>query len=238
MRVQIVHTDKRYHLFTKIAGILLVVGGIQFMLGVVIGESQYPGYSTSKNTLSDMSGSCPSIDPANPLNCINSVVLQPSATIFSSIVFIIGLTAAVSAYFIHKTLGGRIAPVLLLLTGIAAMGVGVFPGNAGVAHGYFAMATFYSGGLAAIASYRILKESKPMQYVSIILGSIAIIILMSLVIFGGSNSPFINTFGVGGAERLVAYPVVFWLITLGGYLLAVSSLAVTSPPPQKGVEQK
>lgn len=238
MRVQIVQTDKSYHLFTKIAGILLVVGGIQFMLGVVIGESQYPGYSTSKNTLSDMSGSCPSIDPANPLNCINSVVLQPSATIFSSIVFIIGLTAAVSAYFIHKTLGGRIAPALLLLTGIAAMGVGVFPGNAGVAHGYFSMATFYSRGLAAIASYRILKESKPMQCISVILGSIAIIILMSLVIFGGSNSPFINTIGVGGAERLVAYPVVFWLITLGGYLLAVSSLAVTSQPPQKGVEQK
>jgi hypothetical membrane protein len=85
------------------------------MLGVVIGESQYPGYNTSKNTLSDMSGSCPSIDPANPLQCINSVVLQPSATIFSSIVLIIGLTAAVSAYFIHKTLGGRIAPALLYL---------------------------------------------------------------------------------------------------------------------------
>src|SRR6266511_4995826 len=109
------------------------------MLGVVIGESQYPGYSTSKNTLSDMSGSCPTIDPANPLQCINSVILQPSATIFSSIVFIIGLTAAVSAYFIHKTLGGRIAPALLFVTGVAAMGVGIFPGSAGVAHGYFAM---------------------------------------------------------------------------------------------------
>ena len=63
--------------------------------------------------------------------------------------------------------------------------------------------------------YGILKESKPLQYISVILGSIAIIILMSLIIFGGSNSPFIKTFGVGGAERLVAYPVAFWLITLG-----------------------
>ncbi len=57
---------------------------------------------------------------------------------------------------------------------------------------------------------------------------------MSLIIFGGSNSPFIKTFGVGGAERLVAYPVAFWLITLGGYLLAVPSLAVTSPHHKKG----
>jgi hypothetical membrane protein len=236
--VQILQTGKRYHhLYTKIAGVLLLVGGVQFMLGVVIGESQYPGYSTSKNTLSDMSGSCPTIDPANPLQCINSVILQPSATIFSSIVFIIGLTAAVSAYFIHKTLGGRIAPALLFVTGVAAMGVGIFPGSAGVAHGYFAMTTFYSGGLAAIASYRILKESKPMQYLSVALGSIGIVILMSLVTFVGSNSPFISTFGVGGAERLVAYPVVFWLISLGGYLIAASSLVVTSSSP-KGMIQR
>ena len=213
-------TEKRYRLFAKIAGVLLIVGGIQFMLGVVIGESQYPGYNTSKNTLSDMSGSCPSIDPSNPLKCINSVALEQSATIFSSIVFSIGLTAAVSAYFIHKALGGRIAPALLFVTGIAAMGVGIFPGSAGMAHGFFAMTTFYSGGLAAIASYRILKENKAMQYLSVALGSVAILILMSLVIFGGSNNPFISALGVGGAERLVAYPVVLWLIALGGYLIS------------------
>lgn len=236
--MQTLQTEKRYRLYTKIAGVLLIVGAIQFMLGVVIGESQYPGYNTSKNTLSDMSGSCPSIDPENPLQCINSVVLQPSATIFSTIVFIIGLTAAVSAYFIHKTLGGRIAPALLFVTGIAAMGVGIFPGSAGVVHGYFAMATFYSGGLAAIASYRILKESKPMQYLSVALGSIAIVILISLVIFGVGNSPSISAFGVGGAERLVAYPVVLWLIVFGAYLIAASSLVLTSPTAKGKVQQK
>ena|SRR5690242_777932 len=100
----------RYNTYAKIAGVLLLIGGIQFLLGVVIGESQYPGYNTSKNTLSDMSCSCPSIDPSNPLKCVNSVILQPSATIFSTIVFVIGLTAVISAYFIHMTLGGKIAP--------------------------------------------------------------------------------------------------------------------------------
>jgi hypothetical membrane protein len=168
--MQILQTDKRYRLYSKIAEALLLIGGIQFMLRVVIGESQYPGYSTSKNTLSDMSGSCRSIDPENPLQCVNSIILQPSATIFSSIVFIILVTAAISAYFIHKTFGGRIAPALLLVKGAAAMGVGIFPGSAGLAHGYFAMITFYSGGVAAIASYRILKQSRPMQHLSVALG--------------------------------------------------------------------
>lgn len=183
-----------------------------------------------------MSGSCPSIDPNDPLRCIGSVVLEPSATIFSTIVFVIGLMTAISAYFINKTLGGRIAPALLVVTGIAAIGVGIFPGSAGIAHGLFAMITFYSGGLAAIASYRILKESQSMQYLSLILGSIAIIVLLSLLVPGGS--PFIRTFGVGGAERLVAYPIVLWLVILGGYLLAVSSLREKAPKEQKEEEEK
>jgi hypothetical membrane protein len=221
-KMPLLEVDKRYRLYARVAGLLLLVGGIQFMLGVVVAESQYPGYSTSGNTLSDMSGSCPSIDPENPMQCLDSVVLEPSATIFSSIVFVIGLTAAVSAYFIHRTLGGRVAPALLLVTCIGAMGVGVFPGNAGVAHGISALITFSAGGAAAITSFRILKESRPMQYISIALGSIALIVLLSPLILGGED-PFSATLGEGGAERLVAYPIVMWIIALAGYLLAASS---------------
>lgn len=102
--------------------------------------------------------------------------------------FVIGLTATASAYFIHKTLGGRVAPALLLITGIGAMGVGVFPENAGVAHGISALITFSAGAAAAITSFRILKESRPMQYTSIALGSIALAVIFLLlalyVIFG------------------------------------------------------
>ncbi|HEY6756776.1 MAG TPA: hypothetical protein VI037_05245 [Nitrososphaera sp.] len=54
----------------------------------------------------------------------------------------------------------------------------------------------------------------------------------------GSNSPFISAFGVGGPERLVAYPVVLWLIALGGYLIAPSSVALTSPTAKGEVQQK
>jgi hypothetical membrane protein len=170
-----------------------------------------------------MSSSRPSIDPANPLKCVDSVVLEPSATIFSTTVFVIGLTTAASAYFIHKTLGGKIVAILLIVTGFGAIGVGVFPGNAGLAHGIFAMTTFYAGGLAVVASYRILKENRPMQYLSIALGSAALIILLSL--FMPNGSPFVKALGNGGAERRSAYAIVLWLEMFGGYLLAVSSLA-------------
>jgi hypothetical protein len=64
------------------------------------------------------------------------------------------------------------------------------------------------------------------------LGSIALIAL-ALSIFGGNDSLFMQAFGVGGMERLVAYPIVMWLIALGGYLIALSSAK-----PAMGVVQR
>ena len=107
--MQVLQTSNRYHLYTKLSGVLLRVDGIQLILGIITGESHYNGDNASNNALSDTSDSCPSIDPENPLQCVNSIILQPTAIIFSSIVFIMGLAAAVSAYFIYKTLGSRIA---------------------------------------------------------------------------------------------------------------------------------
>lgn len=213
---------ERRRLYAKTAGILLLAGAIQFMLAVVVAESQYPGYSTADNTLSDMSGSCPSVDPDNPLKCVDSVILQPSATIFSATAFAIGLCAAVSAFLIRSALGGRIAPALLLVVGIGAMGVAVFPGYTGIAHGIFAMVTFFSGGAAAVAFYGVLKNPA-MKYLSLALGALALGAIVSIVVMANSD-PFTTTLGVGGAERLVVYPVVLWMVALGGHLVALRAV--------------
>jgi hypothetical protein len=106
----VLQTSNRYYLYTKLSGVLLHVDGIQFILEIITEESHYHGDTASNNTLSDTSDSCPSIDAENPLQCVNSIILlQPSAIIFSSIVFIMELAAAGSGYFIYKTLDGRIA---------------------------------------------------------------------------------------------------------------------------------
>lgn len=189
------------------------------MLAVVVAESQYPGYSTRDNTLSDMSGSCPSVDPDNPLACVGSIILEPSATIFRTTTFAIGLSAAASAFLIHKTLIGRLASALLCVVGIGAMGVAIFPGNAGIAHGIFSMVTFFSGGAAAVAFYGILK-SPAMKYLSLATGAVVLGVMVSIVAMANSD-PFTATLGVGGAERLVVYPVVLWLIALGGDLVGL-----------------
>jgi hypothetical protein len=47
----------------------------------------------------------------------------------------------------------------------------------------------------------------------------SLLIILSLFILGsGTTNPLISYLGVGGAERFIAYPVLFYLIGLGGYL--------------------
>jgi hypothetical membrane protein len=95
--------------------------------------------------------------------------------------------------------------------------LGVFPEYTNVIHVSFAVVAFISGALALLFSYR-LGINIPMTIVSIILGLIAIITIISSLIYGiGPNNP-LDIFGKGGSERLIIYPIILYLTALGGYL--------------------
>jgi hypothetical membrane protein len=48
-------------------------------------------------------------------------------------------------------------------------------------------------------------------------GLMALFIILLFIVSSGTN-PVITYLGVGGAERFVAYPTLFYIIALGGYL--------------------
>jgi len=55
-RGSIFHPEQDHY---KIAGIVLMVSCLQFFMAVTMAETQYPGYSTAKNTLSSLGGTLP-----------------------------------------------------------------------------------------------------------------------------------------------------------------------------------
>jgi hypothetical membrane protein len=95
----------------EIAGLLLVIGSIQFMLLVTIAETLYPGYNTGNYDLSSLA---------------DLPIHEPSATIFNITVFIAGLFVLIASYLIYIRFKSRIFPALLGILGIRAMGVGLF----------------------------------------------------------------------------------------------------------------
>ena len=187
--------------YQKMAGLLLIISGIQFMLLVSIAETLYPGYNTAKYDLSSLADL--------PLH-------EPSATIFNVTVFIAGLFVIIASYLIYKRYRGKIFPVFLGLLGIGAMGVGIFPGYTGGTHVIFAMTSFIFGSLALLTSFTILRDSL-IKYILIVLGAVALLDILLVIILQDAN-PFM-AFGIGGTERLIVYPVILGIIALGGYLM-------------------
>lgn len=200
-RGSIFRPEKEYY---KAAGIILIIGCVQFLLAVNLAESLFPGYSVGQNTLSHLGGSIP--------------VVEPSAIIFDAGVILLGILSLAAVYLILKSGGCRLFSSCLAISAIGAIGVGLFPEYTGGTHIFFAVLTFLFGSLAAIFSYR-LGLNIPMVIVSIILGIVSLLSLILILISNMGTSNFlVANLGVGGAERLIAYPSLFYLIALGGYL--------------------
>ena len=103
--------------------------------------------------------------------------------------------------------------------GAAGIAVGIFPGDTGNLHGIAALVWFISGPISAIVAYKL--ETKPFAYFSVVIGDYALLDLLLNVTMHGS-SPF-SVFGRGGTERMVAYPLLIWVIGFGGYLMGSAS---------------
>jgi hypothetical membrane protein len=206
-------SQKRY---LNIAGALMLVAAIQWILGIIVAESTYANYSVSQNFLSDLGATCHSGAGTSP--CF---IVQPSSIIFNSTLFLLGLLSIASAYLIYRALGRRLFPTLFGLFGVGTLLAGVFTETFIIVHELAALLAFVSGGIAVLSSVSLgLEMPKFFRYVSVLLGVLALAALIPVVFSG----PFIrlnNDFGIGpgGMERLVAYPIVLWDLAFGAYLM-------------------
>jgi hypothetical membrane protein len=176
----------------RIAGSLLFIGGVLCVLGIIIAEAFYPGYSTSENYISDLG-------------------VGPSALVFNSSVFLLGLLVIFGDYFIYRAFSSTFFSIFVALAGVGAVGVGLFTEDVAVLHVIFSFLTFTFAGLSAVMSFRL--QRSPFSYFSIILGIMG---LTALALFGSGN--YLGL-GVGGMERMIAYPALLWVIGFGGYLI-------------------
>lgn len=179
----------------KVAGFLLLVGVVQFILGMIISEALYPEYSTSGNYISDLG-------------------VGPSALIFNSSIILLGVLIVAGSYFVQRAFNSKLFSILLAITGIGAVGVGIFTEDYPPLHGIFSLITFLFAGISIIVSSKF--ERPPLSYFSILLGAAS---LVSLVLFG---SGVYLGLGKGGMERMIAYPVLLGAIGLGGYFVGDS----------------
>jgi hypothetical membrane protein len=191
--------------FRRAAGASLFVGAVQFVIGMHLAEYLYPGYSVSGNFISDLGATC---------RATLCTIYQPSASIFNFSVILFGLLIVLCSYFIWREFRSSLITALFCVSGLGAIGVGLFPETAGFLHDIVSFITFLFDGFVAIAASKLVKS--PFSYFSILMGLAS---LTALVLYGANIH---LELGPGGMERMIAYPVILWAISFGGYLMSPS----------------
>ncbi len=182
-------------IFSRVAGSLLLLGSAQVILAIIIAESLYPGYSVHQ-ALSDLG-------------------VGSTAAIFNTSVIILGLTYVLAAYSMLDTLRSKPFLAALAVSGLAVIGVGLFPENAGLPHTIFALIAFLVGAAAVLLSSRVVKGL--LSYMFIVLGAVSF-----AAIILGISAHYLGL-GFGGMERIATYPIFIWSIAFGSYILSSAS---------------
>jgi hypothetical membrane protein len=175
----------------KISGLVLFAGAAQFFLLVLIAEALYPHYSVANNYISDLG-------------------VGSTAYIFNTSIVLLGIAIIISAAFLLKF--SKPLRIVLILAGIGAMGVGIFPETTGAIHLYSSLLVFF---MASIATYFILWRLK--NIISVFWAILGTIALIALVLY--ATGIYLGL-GVGGMERLIVYPDILWALGFGGWIIA------------------
>jgi hypothetical membrane protein len=140
---------------------------------------------------------------------------------------LLGVTVLIGAILLlknyYQTTVARLALALLAIDGLGTMLVGVSPENSqSPYHVIGAGLAFVLGNIAIILLGFTHETPRLLRYMGIAGGSIA---LAALAVF---VSKIDTGLGMGGIERIVAYPQTLWMIALGLYLLYYRKLERTS----------
>ena len=198
---EIIRTDIKASLIKS--GLLLFLAGFLIFMGIITCESLYRApYNTRDSYISELATK----------SAATMTIQKTSAEIFNTTMIVTGLMIFLSAFYVQRIFKRYISSIPLALTGAGLTGVGICPGYVVPWHLIFALIIFIAGGVAAITSFRIVKS--PLRYIFILLG-------ITTLAFLFLNKPASREFGVGGSERWVFYPIVFWFTGLGTYLLGL-----------------
>jgi hypothetical membrane protein len=200
--------DDAHRSDARAPGVLLFVLAAGFMTVIMLGASMAPGYDVAGGAISDLG------------------VIPETALLFNLSLIAVGVLDIVGGYLLYRVHGHGWLLGLWVLAGLGAAGAGLVPLDAGGLHGVFALVAFLCFNLQALATGTI--TTGPMRAVSVLAGLVGLAFVVVMVIGDAGNTAIFGPIGHGGAERMIVYPAMLWMMAFGGYLMADPPLGRTS----------
>jgi len=181
----------------------LLSGG--FMTVIMLGASLAPGYDYHVAAISDLGR------------------IADTALLFNLTLMAVGALNLAGGYAFYRRHGRAWLLAIYAVAGLGAFGAGAIPLGTSDLHSLFALVAFVFFNVEAVATGFVLAG--PMRPLSWLAGIIGLVYVVIMVIGDAGNPAVFGAIGHGGAERLIVYPVMLWMLALGGHLMADRSLA-------------
>ncbi|MGP8078089.1 MAG: DUF998 domain-containing protein [Thermoplasmata archaeon] len=202
------------HRAVRSGGLLIVIAALQFVVAMILVQWKYSGYSLSANYISDLGGSH-----------------SPWALLFDGSLIAMGALAVPALLLIWSSFDARparsIGLLILMASAVGAICVGVFPETthvlSGKAHEIASGITFLAGALGLIVlsfAMRLPERWAISGRYTLVSGavSLAALVLYGLGYYLGHGAWFYLGLGHGGMERLVAAPLLLWMVIEGAHI--------------------
>lgn len=186
----------------RLPGFLLFLLSAQFMTVIMLAASMAPGYNFNEAAISDLG------------------VIGETALLFNASLVAVGVLTLAGGYFFYRWHARVWLLALFGLAGIGAAGAGAVPLNTSDLHSLFALVAFVCFNLVAVGCAVVLPG--PMKVISVLAGGTGLVFVVLMVIGDSGNADAFGVIGHGGTERMIVYPVMLWMMALGGYLMANS----------------
>ena len=190
----------------RVAGVLFFALAAQFMTVIMLAASMAPNYDVAGGAISDLG------------------MIAETATMFNVSLVAVGALNLAGGWLFFRSHGRASILATFVVAGIGAIGAGLVPLNASDLHGLFALTAFLFFNLEALASATVL--SGPIRAISVAACAAGLAFVVLMVIGDSGNPGVFGAIGHGGAERMIVYPVMLWMLAFGGYLAA-------SQPPRE-----
>ncbi|WP_227131192.1 DUF998 domain-containing protein [Halorubellus salinus] len=181
------------------AGVILAVLSAQFMTVIMLAAAMVPGYDFGASAISDLG------------------VFPESAWLFNASLVLVGLLNVAGGYYYYRVHGKRWLFGVFALAGLGAVVAGAVPLDAGDLHSLGALFAFLFFNVQAIGVGTQVRGA--MRYASVLAGIVGIAFLGIMIVGDAGNPAVFGAINHGGAERMIVYPAMLWLVAFGGYLL-------------------
>jgi hypothetical membrane protein len=194
------------HRAVRSGGILIAIAAVQFVVAMILVEQRYPGYSLSKNYISDLGGAH-----------------SPWALLFNSSIIALGVIAIPGLVLVFSSFDSRPARsagfFLLMIAAFGAICIGVFPETThllyGKAHEIASGVTFLGAAFGLLVLSFAMRRPERWRFSGRYTLASGAVSLGATVLFGLG---MYFGLGQGGMERLIAAPLLLWMVVEGTHI--------------------